>query len=186
MYRNNSGIKGNVYTVTLPWHVHSCYFARHRAVDPGRLHAITVSWVCTNVQSVLRTYTFIALKVAILEKNIAKLHQYNALSKVIFTENIEIQPEPRFRGYSNEYFEYIQTPPLIPTIYTVARKGHWWKRVISYEGIINSPAAISPKILSGHFFCSPSLLGSFFQIHPVSGKIYTRKCRCIAQLNIDC
>jgi len=31
-------------------------------------------------------------------------------------ENIEIQPEPRFRGYSMEYFELInteQTPPMV-------------------------------------------------------------------------
>jgi len=39
----------------------------------------------------------------------------NVLSKVRFTENIEIQPEPRFRGLFNEYFEYLQTPPLQKT-----------------------------------------------------------------------
>ena len=37
----------------------------------------------------------------------------NVLSKVRFTENIEILPKTRFRRYSyNEYFEYTETPPL--------------------------------------------------------------------------
>ena len=50
---------------------------------------------------VLNTYTFIAQKVAICRKNskIASLGP-NVLSKVRFTENIEIQPEPRYREYS--------------------------------------------------------------------------------------
>jgi len=36
-------------------------------------------------------------------KKIAKLHHKNVLSKVSFTENIEIQPERRFRNTLNIY-----------------------------------------------------------------------------------
>ena len=48
---------------------------------------------------VLNTYTFIAPKWQFLKKKIANCI-VNVLSKVRFTENIEIQPEMRSRGYS--------------------------------------------------------------------------------------
>jgi len=58
------------------------------------------SWGLKYSSWVLNTYTFTTQKVAIFAEKKYQNCVINVLSKVRFTENIEIQPKPRFRGYS--------------------------------------------------------------------------------------
>jgi len=60
----------------------------------------------------LNTYTFIAPKVAIFGEKNSKIAWFNVSPKVRFTENIKIQSEPIFRGYSMNTLNTYRRLPL--------------------------------------------------------------------------